>query len=648
MIDLRPVTKDEVFSLVYKELKKCEMIVQKLEPIKARLLGISPQQISVTSKHGKKDLQFYLLNIQLLSAHKGELEPGDPVLISPANELGTLLQIDERRRASISIEATSVKNLQKTPELEVRRADELMLLKNQKHVVKTYLNSPPPELATVIRALFERVSLPDVKTVPTTLNNASLNPYQNKVVNAGLNLSIGEFLLVHGPPGTGKTRTIAEFVKEVTKKGQRVLITAHTNVAVDNALEKIMESQAVPFQQIKRIGSVTKVLPSIQNITVHKGAEDYVSELYSALYESRVLGATLSRLGLFVESLEEHGLPSFDYVIIDEASMASVPLTLMGLLFGKRFLLVGDHHQLGPIITVSGYEDVIYSAFEILIEKYPHRSILLPVQYRSHPKIVKFISMAFYHGKLVPHASNQSKTWPIPPGQYTFPWMKLAFSPAHPMVWIDTNQMSKEGWLRTRRRVSGYNQYDAALILKMFDYIFPRIRAASSPSEEGLSIAIITPFRAQSILLQKVLLARYQTQLNRFTFMDISDVKTVEASQGREFDLVIYNTVRSKFSESSKDSDQTPRSLGNWRRLNVALSRAKRKVIIVGSTVIAHPQKLRYFAQLLDYIKEQQGLYRFEDHPQVKKKTFQKTRDEFNFVRKIWQQYLDTVHPRNS
>lgn len=640
---MRNATIKDTFSIVYKELVKTQKSIEKIEPIQARKLQIKHQPLDIGGSSAKRAIDVYFLRVALLSPHRGELEPGDAVLLSPGNVFGTLLNLDENRNALISIEELSSK-LENATHIEVRRADELFLLKNQKFIVDTYLREPPEELQLIINAIFKKVALGNLIISETDYSSSDLNTAQRKAVNAALNLEAGNFLLIHGPPGTGKTRTIAALVSELVKRDQRALITAHTNIAVDNALEKILEKRILPLDEIKRIGSVARVLPTIRQITVHKGAEDYVAEIYSALYESKVLGATLSRLGLFVERMDEVGLPKFDYVIIDEASMASIPLTLMGLIFGKKFVLVGDHKQLGPIITVKGFDEVIYSAFEILIKKYPQRSILLPIQYRSNPQIVKFISKTFYNSKLQAAPSTANKRWEIAAGRHTYSWLQLAFSQKQSLVWLDTEKLGKERWHKSPRRSSAYNYGDAALILRLFTYIFPRTQQNVANNGKKYNIAIITPFKAQSILLENALLAKYRSRFTQFTFMDISDVRTVEASQGREFDLVIYNTVRTYISSQSRDTDETPRALGNPRRLNVALSRAKRKVIVVGSGKIANPDVLQYFTQLYQYARSLNALFRFADNQAVLRQTLTILKPEFEFVRRIWQQYLKSLH----
>ena len=165
---------------------------------------------------------------------------------------------------------------------------------------------------------------------------------QNKAVKETLAHTTDEgFFLIHGPPGTGKTTVITEIVRHLAKEGKKVLITSHTNVAVDNVLENLFPYFAT---KMVRLGSKVKTSNSLRAL-IPKASDELIK-----LSSSQIVGSTLSKLSVLVlnEKLSFEK-PSFDVVIIDESSMATIPLTLCGILLANSFSLVGDHKQLPPI-----------------------------------------------------------------------------------------------------------------------------------------------------------------------------------------------------------------------------------------------------------------------------------------------------------
>ena len=192
------------------------------------------------------------------------------------------------------------------------------------------------------------------------------------------------FFLIHGPPGTGKTTVITEIVRHLADRGLKVLITSHTNVAVDNVLENLF-----PFfgHRMLRLGSKLRVSNVLKNLVPKSGDESF------RLSTSQIVG-TLSKLSILVLNNKlSFEKPFFDVVIVDESSMATIPLTLAGVLLGRKFILVGDHKQLPPITRSSmppscwsseSCDRKCESLFRLLIELHPESSAMLETQFRSH------------------------------------------------------------------------------------------------------------------------------------------------------------------------------------------------------------------------------------------------------------------------
>ncbi len=374
------------------------------------------------------------------------------------------------------------------------------------------------------------------------------------------------FFLIQGPPGTGKTRTIAEIAAQLISGGERVLITSHTNVAVDNALEVMLRTRGDEFRGgIMRFGNLLKVsndVRAVRSTSVHN-------------FKTKALvGATLSKLAMLSEMESADGIawtnPIFDVAIVDESSMATVPLTLCGIMLARTFILVGDHMQLPPVTHTSGRltkaesELVQCSLFERLITKYPNRQVMLEMQYRSHPSIVGFSSSHFYGGRLRSDVSVENIAWTPRPLSHGFFFNKREAC-RNPIVWVDTSRYSHPSWAKPSGRTgpSACNRYEAAVVR----VLVKEMRKCGLPAEDAF---VVTPFRLQAALLHHLL------QDERFSIRTIlsPESSTVDSFQGKQHPVVVYNFVA---------ASPWTRALQDKRRLNVALTRAERKLIIVGA-----------------------------------------------------------------
>jgi len=271
----------------------------------------------------------------------------------------------------------------------------------QKMALDTFCEGENPFLDEIGLTLF--MGNQPSKIAAKKLVVSGLNSYQEACVNKCVALKEKQFFVIQGPPGTGKTTTITKMVEESLKNDWKILVTSHTNIAIDNVFERLHVPMSVRFgNSIKTLSSVHDRLPQMDP---EKNNWDIWN---SYLNKSQLVGATLSKMGAFWSCKLLNWLePMFDLVIIDEASMSSFPLSLLGLLNGKRFVFVGDHKQLSPILlssrgeSVTGHKinpDSKKSLFEMLIERVEKNKITLPVQYRSNKLIADFISKEFYEG----------------------------------------------------------------------------------------------------------------------------------------------------------------------------------------------------------------------------------------------------------
>lgn len=412
------------------------------------------------------------------------------------------------------------------------------------------------------------------------------------------------FFLIHGPPGTGKTTVITEIVRHLASHGQKVLITSHTNVAVDNVLENLF-----PYfgDKISRLGTKLKVSNVLKDL-VPKSEDERVK-----LSVSQIVGATLSKLSILVLnkklSFEE---PYFDVVIVDESSMATIPLTLAGVLLGKKFILVGDHKQLPPITKSSMPPSCYYSGncdkkceslFRLLIELHPRSSAMLETQFRSHPLIVGFSSQQFYGGRIksAEICSEQKINLPrilekeqivgtVDQNPICYVNMHYDDMPYDNVVeWFPPRD---ESWQQKKTDASCLNRYEATVALKIRHDL---IRSGVSPGK----IWIITPYRLQREIIRKVARKLSVSLPRKDVDPPVEDIvaSTVDSIQGKENDVVIYDLTWSP----SEGSGKISYALGNFRRLNVAMTRAKKKLIIIGDLDRLSGQYP--YGALADYLK---------------------------------------------
>ncbi|MFW5965466.1 MAG: AAA domain-containing protein, partial [Halodesulfurarchaeum sp.] len=214
------------------------------------------------------------------------------------------------------------------------------------------------------------------------------NPAQERAINRALGAT--DFALIHGPPGTGKTYTIARLVRELADRGKRVLLSAFTNRAVDNALEALREQG---FEDVVRVGTEDGVRPDMADLRLETAGDP--TERAEVLESAPVVAATSSSCGSGVMRSQD-----FDTVVVDEASQLTEPDTFAAINRGDRFVLVGDHKQLPPVVQSGPPLD--RSLFERLIESFPEAAVLLDRQYRMSQRIQSFASREFYDGALRP------------------------------------------------------------------------------------------------------------------------------------------------------------------------------------------------------------------------------------------------------
>jgi len=473
--------------------------------------------------------------------------------------------------------------------ISLRKADDQILLRIQENILERIQGGKSKRLQKLRTMLEGQAVFNPIFPVALKYTTEILNESQLEAVAKCLNLTDDNyFFLIHGPPGTGKTTTIAELVTQLLLSNKNVLITSHTNVAVDNALEKLIdvlkETTRHDLSKIMlRLGMNAKLLPAIRPLL---GTINNIRDLKSW----KVVGSTLTKAGMYTLRRDfDWDHPPFDYVIIDEASMVNIPMTLVGMVFGKKLILVGDHLQLPPIFNVPINQRLEKSLFEMMITKYPHLSTFLDTQYRSNRHIAMFPSHFIYHDRLKTAYGIENIHLDYFPENKDN--LSKSLSGRYPIVWIDTFNFNGQGieWKLFGNRYSACNIFETALIIRiMREYQ----NAGYSLTKD---LAVVTPFRLQAALIGRLIKQLFSKQINVINLWSISKSSTIDAYQGRENNIVLLSLVDDGL------SPKAAKVLQDSRRINVAITRAKRKLIILASHKLAESINVPLIAALFKY-----------------------------------------------
>ena len=351
------------------------------------------------------------------------------------------------------------------------------------------------------------------------------NPAQNRAVNRALQAQ--DLALIHGPPGTGKTYTIAKLIRELTEQGDRVLLSAFTNRAVDNALEALLDQG---FTDVVRMGTKSGVRGDMGHLRLKTDGNP--AERAAALESASVVAATTASCGSRVLRSQ-----SFDVVVVDEASQLTEPDTLAAINRGDRFVLVGDHHQLPPVVQSEA--DLGTSLFERLIDLYPDAAVLLDRQYRMSQRIQAFPSKEFYDGALRPATATVA-------GQSV---TELGVDTDGDDIYDGVEFVPVEG--------TDAAHTDEVEARRVADIVDSYLEAGAAPADLG----VIAPFRAQVSTIEPLVPSGVT-------------VDTVDRFQGSSTEVLVVSFVASGQLDGPLFEDE--------RRMNVALTRAKKALVLIG------------------------------------------------------------------
>lgn len=469
----------------------------------------------------------------------------------------------------------------------------------------------------IIDAIFSQ------KLGKTAIPNIPL--YYQKALNESQQMAVRNMVwgrdlsIIHGPPGTGKTSTLVEGIVQMVKNGaKKILVTAASNMAVDHLAEKIDEAGI----QVVRIGNFAKVSEKLQRLTLDAKAQEFgndkeikrlkkqASEYQNMAHKyKRSFGKSEreQRKALFneayklldeVDKLRSYGTAQvydqvkvvcctlvasvtqvpksidFDAIIIDEAGQALEPACWIPIINAKKIILAGDHLQLPPTVKSNEALKLGFSKtlFEKLVENFPEKVSLLNTQYRMNEAIMGCINEHFYENKLIAAELVKDRTLEEKP--------KITF--------YDTAGASFE---EENDGTSLKNEKEAEILVQILR------NELETLSSKNISIGVISPYKNQVENIKNKVKIENLIEKNKEVYFKIN---TIDSFQGQEADLIIISLVR------SNDKGEIG-FLADLRRMNVALSRAKKRLIVIGDSATLSYQP--FYLNLINHF-EKNGEYK--------------------------------------
>jgi|694.fasta_scaffold80248_2 DNA replication ATP-dependent helicase Dna2 len=395
------------------------------------------------------------------------------------------------------------------------------------------------------------------KTRNTYLSNSFNIEYLNSSQKTALSNAVNssDFCIIQGPPGTGKTETIANIAKVLLEQGKKVFVTAPTHTAINNCLN-VISKRVQDRSKVIKIGNKpqNKEIADNTNITIKSSLTYPTYQNSPDLYQKGiVIGAT--PYSVCYDATKKLRFWEFDVCIVDEASQLSIPLSLAAMSRSNKFIFVGDHKQLDPIVPKGTKTEMFSeSVFSRLARIYPNEINLLNTSYRLNESLINIPNNLFYNNKL-----KSSHGTEIDNKNYECQYhANILNSDPHILIL--------------------HNEFDGISDSKYEAEIVTNIVSDLAKNGAKLSeIGIMTPYRAQVRTIRRELKNRFP-KLTKDHFKALF-IDTVDSMQGQERNYIIYSMANSHPLESMKRLE----FFYSPNRLNVAITRAKKKCFVIAN-----------------------------------------------------------------
>lgn len=455
---------------------------------------------------------------------------------------------------------------------------------------------------------------PSFNTDIPVYTNPRLNSKQQEAVTKIVQAN--ELAIVHGPPGTGKTTTLVQAIKRMIKEGEKqILVVAPSNTAVDLLSEKLSDEGL----NVLRVGNPARVSERLMSLTLDskmsehssikeikrlkKQASEYkdMAHKYKRHFgkaereQRKALFDEAYKIMKEVGNLEQYIIDDligkaqviaatpvgsnhytvrdlkYSTVVIDEAGQALEPMCWIPILKAKKVILAGDHCQLPPTIKsdLAAKKGLNTTLLEKCVLLHPEAVVLLEEQYRMHEVIMGYSSKVFYEDKLIAHTSVAGH---------------LLFKEDVPLAFVDTAGC---GFEEKNESTSISNPEEAALLFRHLTQLVTELRG-HYPTGDFPSIAVISPYKEQIYVLEEQL--QHSPELQAYG--NKISVNTIDSFQGQERDIVYISMTRS-------NPEGVIGFLADIRRMNVAMTRARKKLVIVGDS--ATLSRLPFYANFIAY-----------------------------------------------
>lgn len=524
-----------------------------------------------------------------------------------ASRLKLALRTDElpdwTRSGKLGVDAVFDENSYAEMEAALRRSGELLEKNSEGRLVRVLTGAERPSF-----------------TGPVPFRHPALNVFQQEAV--GKILAAEDLAIVHGPPGTGKTTTLVQAIAALSKQeGRAILVTTPSNAAVDLLSERLsaaglrvvrvgnparvseqllaltLDQQMAGHAQMKEVRRLKKRAAEFRDLA-HKYKRNFgreEREQRKALFaearairnevektEQYIADDLLSKAQVVTATLvgcNHYSVRQLRYntVVIDEAGQALEPACWIPVLKGRRLVMAGDHLQLPPTIksAEAAREGLAQTLLEKAVALHPEAVVLLQEQYRMNTAIMDFPSREFYGGKLVaaPEAAH-----------------RLLAEGEVPLQFIDTAGCGYEERVES---AAISNPEEAAFLVRQLERLVERLAPLFPPGELP-SIGVVAPYRHQVEVLKELVAATPSLQLSAGRL----NVNTIDSFQGQERDAIFISLTRS-------NADSTIGFLSELRRMNVAMTRARKKLVVIGdsSTLSQHP----FYADFIAYAQDTGG-----------------------------------------